>query len=227
MKNLKCKHLIDVNSCKQLISLLALLVGVSGCFPITPDMALLLVASPTPRSCSLEEIASRSVSTQTASTQPPLDTTGIKWSLYTDSRYDYSFEYPAVYDDPSNRECALSVINPVMRDGQEVYIGSGAGMFIKQIQHASWRDDACLIALDQSQNSQLTMLNETTFADEDSLDVAFTRTGNPNGRIIMFQHNDLFYIIEKIPNSKCDIEGTTIESSVVFQHMVDSFRFQP
>jgi hypothetical protein len=208
------------------VFLLALLISTASCIPIAPsDVFPLIVASPTARSCSLEEVTSRVINITPSITKQPLDFTGISWSKYEDTHFGYSFEYPAAYDKPSKQDCVLHV-GSRGNEGQEVYVGSGAAIYIRQVQRASWRDDACLNILDISNDSQLTMLNEIAFAGEDALVVAFTATWNPNGSLIQFQHDGYFYVIENIANTKCNIEGTKIEENVVYQHMLDSFRFQ-
>ena len=201
--------------------ILALLVAGSGCIP---DARLIVLASPTTRSCSLGGIASQIGPTPSVA-PTPLDTLAIDWSTYEDDRFGYSFEYPAVYGRPPNSTCALTVVNPISRHGQEVYVGSAAAIFVKVPQHPSWRDDACLLILDLSDLGQLTSLDEVTFAGEDALSVRFSADWNPEGRQVILAHEGFLYSIANIANAKCDIPGTQITGDAVYRHLLATFRF--
>jgi hypothetical protein len=214
---------------KICIVLILFIVGVSSCIPLSPSSQFpLALESPTARSCSLEALTSSINTLHPASTERSKEVDRVswsKWSKYEDTRFGYSFEYPASYDDNPNQECGLTVVNRFGSGGQEVYVGSSVAMFIKQIQHSSWKDDACFIILDHSSISEINLINETVFANEEAMEVSYNATWNPDGRLVLFQHNNLFYIIENIANPKCIIEGTAIEANTVYQHMLKSFRF--
>jgi len=210
------------------ILLVTLLAFSSSCIPLSnSDLGLLVAASPTARSCSLDEFATPVHTLEPSSTAHPPDIPRMAWSVYRDARFGYLFEYPAAYDHPIDPQCGLTVVNPISRKGQEVYVGSSVAMFIKEPQHPSWRDDACLLILDLGQDAKLSLLSDLTFAGEDALTVAFDATWNPNGREVLFQHGGFLYVIANIANPTCDIQEAGVNSDAVYQHMLESFRFLP
>jgi hypothetical protein len=210
------------NTTRVLAFIAAVIAASSGCIP---DTRLILLASPTSRTCSLDEIASSPGVTTTSLPTPPPEISGIAWSVYQDTRFGYSFEYPAAYEATSSSTCALTVVNPASREGEEIYVGSAAAIFVREPQHSSWRDDACLLILDISSSAQVTHIKEVTFAGEDALALHFTAPWNPAGSQIHFTHDAFLYTIANIPNPQCDIQGTPINADAVYQHVLASFRF--
>jgi len=195
---------------------------ITGCIP---DPRLILMESPTPRSCSLDAILTRTQPSASASPDTSSRQSTVAWLVHHDSEYGYSFEYPAMYERSSYSECEVHVTNRRISLGQEVYIGTSAAIFIRQPEYNEWEQEACLLALDLTSDAYDFSISKTTFAGEDAVSVLYNADWNPEGSAIMFEHDGLLFTISNIANPKCDLKGTTITATLVYDHLLSSFQF--
>jgi hypothetical protein len=194
-------------------------------------MALSTACSAAPLSAQTSPSARRTLPalpTPTAS-PPPSDavaspTAPIDWKTYRNQTFNFAFEYPAAYDEPDNAPtCGLKVI--AQPDGMLVQWGSRSslmsfpsqGQSAEEVLRARLTPDAVQVDL-----SPVT-------ADGIRGERATFRFGGLArfGEIYAFVRDDRAFVGAFTSGAMCEPDGLSILEPAVFDHAMQTLRFEP
>jgi len=141
------------------------------------------------------------------------------WITYQNKTYGFSFEYPAIYDDPHNKAaCGIKDL------GSSISLGARIGLEIIQ---------AGSLSLDDF-TSQFLSAKQWVLENENSAKVGgagallveyHSLKPDQYGTIAFVKHNPVILAIGFTSGDFCASFGSEADEAAVFQHVLDSFQF--
>jgi len=141
------------------------------------------------------------------------------WITYQNKTYGFSFEYPAIYEDPHNKaSCGLKDL------GSSVSLGARIGLEI--IQAGSLSLDDFTTQFLSAKQWVLENENNANLGGAGARLVEYhSLKPDQYGTIAFVKHNPVILAIEFTSGDFCASLGSEADEAAVFQHILDSFQF--
>jgi hypothetical protein len=141
------------------------------------------------------------------------------WITYQNKTYGFSFEYPAIYDDPHNKlACGIKDL------GSSINLGARIGLDIIQ---------AGSLSLDDFTNQYLSAKkwvleneNIASIGGASAIIVEYhSLSPDQYGTVAVVEHNPVVLVIGFTSGEFCASLGSEGDEASVYQHVLDSFKF--
>jgi hypothetical protein len=210
----------------QGLLLIAFSVGLSlaGCSPTPPTVANDGESSPVPIPSSHATVPSdvpRPTLSQEATKGIPTAGPAGGWITYTDGRYGFRFEYPAVYE--GYDYCELSPKSDPSGD-YDLLLTVGSRITLGYEVHPDRSLDQDISAL--TEGAQNIDVVPTPFAGAEGRFVSYRFGGTARqGLAYVGEQNGARVVLSLTPPWRCDFIDLGITEGAAFEHLVETFRF--
>ena len=145
----------------------------------------------------------------------------IKWNTYTNNQLGLTFEYPAVYDTLSYKDCGVKVSS--LPDGMELSIGYRSFLQIQPSNGIGLQDYVNNL-ITQKQWSLETQEN-VSLGDEPALGFDYHFGGSRFGTATVVTHKTTLYIFSYSAGVFCDVQEENLYEGTAYEHWLESFTF--
>jgi len=156
-----------------------------------------------------------------ASITPASALPDIAWSTYSNDQFGISFEYPAVYDLPSNQDCGVKVSS--LPDGTEISIGYRSFLLIQSSSGVGLQEyvDTLIAQKQWRLDSQENVL----LGGENAIRFDYRFGGSRFGTATVAIYNNKFYVFNFTAGIFCDIPEANLNEGYAYEHWLESLKF--
>jgi len=153
-----------------------------------------------------------------ASLATPTSSTPAIWSIYHNSQYGFTFEYPTVYDEASYKDsCGIKENNDGIHLGHRIDL-----LFLESngLNLTEYAND-----LLQNKGWTLESLKNATINGLETVTVEY-RFGGTNrfGTFTLIEHNSRIFALNFSAGSFCDIPEAKVSEPEVYSHILETFQ---